>query len=62
MEKENQELVNRLNERMIHPEKDHDLLLEELGNIGIYFREDDEETCWYYDPHPVKPGRTKQII
>lgn len=44
-----QKLVNKLNERMIHPEKDYDLLLEELQNIGLFFKEDDEDTYWYFD-------------
>ena len=42
-----QKLVNRLNDRGIHPDKDYDLLLEELQNIGLFFK--DTEVGWYYD-------------
>ena len=44
-----QKLVNKLNERMIHPEKDYDLFLEELQNIGLFFNDDEEDTYWYFD-------------
>lgn len=33
MEEMMQKLVNKLNERMIHPEKDYDLLLEDLHKL-----------------------------
>lgn len=49
MEQLLQKLVNRLNERMIHPEKDYDLLLEELESMGIYFKDDEDDTYWYFD-------------
>jgi len=44
-----QKWVNRLNERGIHPEKDYDLLLEELQEIGIYFEDSKNGTFWYFD-------------
>lgn len=42
-----QKLVNTLNKRTIHPEKDYELLLEELNDIGLFFK--DDGTGWYYD-------------
>jgi len=42
-----QKLVNTLNEKMINAEKDPDLFLEELNNIGLFFSE--ENNYWYYD-------------
>lgn len=41
-----QRLVDKLNERLIHPEKDYDLFLEELQDIGLSF---DEDLGWHYD-------------
>jgi len=42
-----QSLVNTLNQKMINPDKDIDLLLEELNQIGIFYK--DEEFGWYYN-------------
>ena len=42
------DLVNRLNERMIHPENDTDLLLDELKNIGVEFIDTQDDTFWKY--------------
>jgi len=46
MDETMKKLVNRLNKRLIHPEKDEYLLLEELQDIGLFF---DEDKGWYYD-------------
>ena len=42
-----QKLIDKLNERSIHPEKDYDLFLEELQNIGLFFDYDIDN--WYFD-------------
>jgi hypothetical protein len=47
MDKIIKNLVDTLNKRMINPEKDTDLFLEELNNIGLFFNE--ENNWWYYD-------------
>lgn len=39
-------LVEPLNKRLIHPEKDADLLMEELQEIGVYHADD---KGWYID-------------
>ena len=40
-------LIENLNKRHIHPDKDYDLFLEELQNIGLFFNEDDG--IWSYN-------------
>jgi hypothetical protein len=47
MDKIMQNLVNTLNKKMINPDKDVDSLLEELNDIGLFYK--DEEFGWYYD-------------
>ena len=42
-----QNLVKTLNKRMISAEKDPDLFLEELNNIGLFFNK--QNNYWYYD-------------
>jgi len=38
-----QRLVDTLNKRIINPEKDYYLLLQELNNIGLFFKENMEK-------------------
>ncbi len=59
-----QKLVERLNEKMIHPEKDTDLLLNELKNIGISFIETDDTEHWEYNlqKKTKEPNKQKENI
>lgn len=40
-------LVTQLNKRTIHPDKDAELLIEEMQEIGIFFKEDHQKG-WYF--------------
>ena len=40
------DFVTRLNERMVNPERNTDLLLEELKNLGVEFINTPDKECW----------------
>lgn len=42
-----QKLANTLNDKTVNPEKDYEILLEELQDIGLFFG--GTEKGWYYD-------------
>jgi hypothetical protein len=42
-----QNIVDTLNSKAVNPNKDVDVLLEELENIGLFYK--DEEFGWHYD-------------
>lgn len=43
------DLVNKLNERCVNPEKDVDLLLEEFKTIGVCFVDDNDGERWIFN-------------
>ena len=54
------DLVNNLNEKMIHPENDTDLLLEELKNIGVEFIDTQDDIYWKYSEQQQNPETSEQ--